>query len=39
MEGKVTLNGKEQRSVGVLIEVEKRLITERQAVIIVDISL
>jgi transposase len=39
MEGKVTLNRKEQRRVGVLVEVEKGLITGRQAAGMMDVSL
>lgn len=39
MEGKVTLNRKEQRRVGVLVEVEKELITGRQAAGLMDVSL
>jgi transposase len=39
MEGKVTLNRKEQRRVGVLVEVERKLITGRQAAGLMDVSL
>ena len=39
MEGKVTLNRKEQRRAGVLVEVEKELITGRQAAGMMDVSL
>ena len=39
MEGRVTLNRKEQKRAGVLVEVEKGLVTGRQAAGVMGVSL